>query len=67
MTSYLFGQIHTFLQILAMFLTQVERMIGIQSSGVLLIYWLLSFIAAVVMFSSKVQHALERVSEITYL
>uniref|UniRef100_A0A663N7B8 ABC-type glutathione-S-conjugate transporter n=1 Tax=Athene cunicularia TaxID=194338 RepID=A0A663N7B8_ATHCN len=48
--------------ILAMFLTQVERMTGIQSSGVLLIYWLLSFIAAVVMFSSKVQHALERVN-----
>ncbi|XP_074775010.1 ATP-binding cassette sub-family C member 6 isoform X2 [Athene noctua] len=46
--------------ILAMFLTQVERMTGIQSSGVLLIYWLLSFMAAVVMFSSKVQHALER-------
>ncbi|KAM9012505.1 ATP-binding cassette sub-family C member 6 isoform 4-T5 [Ara ararauna] len=46
--------------ILAMFLTQVERMIGIQSSGVLLIYWLLSFMAAVVMFSSKVQRALER-------
>ncbi|NXK05703.1 MRP6 protein, partial [Herpetotheres cachinnans] len=46
--------------ILAMFLTQVERMMGIQSSGVMLIYWLLSFMAAVVMFSSKVQHALER-------
>ncbi|KFV53756.1 Multidrug resistance-associated protein 1, partial [Gavia stellata] len=46
--------------ILAMFLTQVERMMGIQSSAILLIYWLLSFMAAVVMFSSKVQHALER-------
>ncbi|NXO53888.1 MRP1 protein, partial [Aramus guarauna] len=46
--------------ILAMFLTQVERMMGIQSSGILLIYWLLSFVAAVVVFSSKVQHALER-------
>ncbi|XP_054699047.1 multidrug resistance-associated protein 1 isoform X2 [Grus americana] len=46
--------------ILAMFLTQAERMMGIQSSGVLLIYWLLSFVAAVVMFSSKVQHAVER-------
>ncbi|NXD83167.1 MRP1 protein, partial [Halcyon senegalensis] len=45
--------------ILAMFLTQVERMKGIQSSGVLLIYWLLSFMAAAVMFSSKVQQALE--------
>ncbi|XP_069666131.1 ATP-binding cassette sub-family C member 6 isoform X3 [Haliaeetus albicilla] len=46
--------------ILAVFLTQAERMKGIQSSGILLIYWLLSFMAAVVMFSSKVQHALER-------
>ncbi|XP_065540276.1 multidrug resistance-associated protein 1 isoform X5 [Lathamus discolor] len=46
--------------ILAMFLTQLERMVGIQSSGILFIYWLLSFMAAVVMFSSKVQHALER-------
>ncbi|KFQ18484.1 Multidrug resistance-associated protein 6, partial [Merops nubicus] len=46
--------------ILAMFLTQAERMMGIQSSGVLLIYWLLSFMAAVVVFSSKVQHAVER-------
>ncbi|NXS61308.1 MRP6 protein, partial [Brachypteracias leptosomus] len=46
--------------ILAMFLTQVERMMGIQSSGTLLIYWLLSFMAALVMFTSKVQHALER-------
>ncbi|XP_017668902.1 PREDICTED: multidrug resistance-associated protein 6-like isoform X1 [Lepidothrix coronata] len=46
--------------ILAMFLTQAERMMGIQSSGVLLIYWLLSFVAAVVMFSFKIQHALER-------
>lgn len=50
-----------------MFLTQAERMMGIQSSGILLIYWLLSFMAAVVMLSSKVQHALERVSDIVYL
>ncbi|NXD03164.1 MRP6 protein, partial [Certhia familiaris] len=46
--------------VLALFLTQAERMMGIQSSGVLLIYWLLSFVAALVMFSSKVQHGLER-------
>eukprot|EP00075_Anas_platyrhynchos_P035391 XP_027324644.1 multidrug resistance-associated protein 6 isoform X2 [Anas platyrhynchos] len=46
--------------ILAMFLTQAERMMGIQSSGILLIYWLLSFLSAVVMFSSKIQHGLER-------
>ncbi|KFV16236.1 Multidrug resistance-associated protein 1, partial [Tauraco erythrolophus] len=46
--------------VLAVFLTQAERMMGIQSSGILLIYWLLSFIAAVVMFISKVQHALAK-------
>ncbi|NXU19535.1 MRP6 protein, partial [Pardalotus punctatus] len=46
--------------VLALFLTQAERMTGIQSSGVLLIYWLLSFVAALVMSSSKIQHALER-------
>ncbi|KAK2533375.1 Abcc6 [Columba guinea] len=46
--------------ILAMFLIQTERMMGIQSSGILWIYWLLSFMAAFVMFVSKVQNALER-------
>ncbi|NXM50930.1 MRP1 protein, partial [Gymnorhina tibicen] len=46
--------------VLALFLTQTERMMGIQSSGVLLIYWLLSFVAALVMFSSKIQHVLEK-------
>ncbi|NXW77005.1 MRP1 protein, partial [Hirundo rustica] len=46
--------------VLALFLTQAERMMGIQSSGVLLIYWLLSFMAALAMLSSKIQHALER-------
>ncbi|NXT66265.1 MRP1 protein, partial [Chaetops frenatus] len=46
--------------VLALFLTQAERMRGIQSSGVLLIYWLLSFVAALVMFSSKIQYALEK-------
>ncbi|NXS94769.1 MRP1 protein, partial [Jacana jacana] len=45
---------------LVMFLIHLERMMGIQSSGILLVFWLLSFMAAVVMFSSKVQHALER-------
>ncbi|NWV63375.1 MRP6 protein, partial [Malurus elegans] len=46
--------------VLALFLTQAERMMGIQSSGVLLIYWLLSFVAALLMASSKIQHAVER-------
>ncbi|XP_032930257.1 multidrug resistance-associated protein 1 isoform X2 [Catharus ustulatus] len=46
--------------VLALFLTQAERMMGIQSSGVLLIYWLLSFVAALVMLSSSIQHTLEK-------
>ncbi|NWY76647.1 MRP6 protein, partial [Erithacus rubecula] len=46
--------------VLALFLTQVERMRGIRTSGVLLIYWLLSFVAALVMLSSKIQRALEK-------
>ncbi|XP_056359573.1 ATP-binding cassette sub-family C member 6 isoform X2 [Oenanthe melanoleuca] len=46
--------------VLALFLTQAERMMGIRTSGVLLIYWLLSFVAALVMLSSKIQHALEK-------
>uniref|UniRef100_A0A8C3KPB6 ABC-type glutathione-S-conjugate transporter n=1 Tax=Calidris pygmaea TaxID=425635 RepID=A0A8C3KPB6_9CHAR len=32
--------------ILAMFLIHVERMMGIRSSGILLVFWLLSFVAA---------------------
>uniref|UniRef100_A0A803VJQ2 ABC-type glutathione-S-conjugate transporter n=1 Tax=Ficedula albicollis TaxID=59894 RepID=A0A803VJQ2_FICAL len=46
--------------VLALFLTHVERMMGIRTSGVLLIYWLLSFVTALVMLSSKIQHALEK-------
>uniref|UniRef100_A0A8C9LFL1 ABC transporter TMD0 domain-containing protein n=1 Tax=Pavo cristatus TaxID=9049 RepID=A0A8C9LFL1_PAVCR len=46
--------------ILAMFLIQAERMMGIQSSGIMLIYWLLTFLSALVMFSSKIQRGLER-------
>ncbi|XP_067162182.1 ATP-binding cassette sub-family C member 6 isoform X2 [Apteryx mantelli] len=45
---------------LAMFLTQAERMVGTQSSGILLIYWLLTFLSAVITLSSKIQHALEK-------
>ncbi|XP_065588705.1 ATP-binding cassette sub-family C member 6 isoform X1 [Cyrtonyx montezumae] len=43
-----------------MFLTQAERMMGIRSSGIMLIYWLLTFLSAVVTFSSKIQRGLER-------
>ncbi|XP_044834651.1 ATP-binding cassette sub-family C member 6-like isoform X2 [Mauremys mutica] len=43
----------------AVFLTQFERLKGVQSSGILLIYWLLSFLAATVTVSSKIQQVLE--------
>uniref|UniRef100_A0A8C4YKE8 ABC-type glutathione-S-conjugate transporter n=1 Tax=Gopherus evgoodei TaxID=1825980 RepID=A0A8C4YKE8_9SAUR len=46
----------------AVFLTQFERLKGVQSSGILLIYWLLSFLAATVTVSSKIQQVLEGVS-----
>uniref|UniRef100_A0A669QHC8 ABC-type glutathione-S-conjugate transporter n=1 Tax=Phasianus colchicus TaxID=9054 RepID=A0A669QHC8_PHACC len=46
--------------ILAMFLIQAERMMGIQSSGIMLVYWLLTFLSALVISSSKIQHGLER-------
>ncbi|XP_060117019.1 ATP-binding cassette sub-family C member 6 [Heteronotia binoei] len=45
--------------ILVIFLTQMERSKGVQSSGVLLVYWLLCFFSAAISFSSKIQHALE--------
>ncbi|XP_038273750.1 ATP-binding cassette sub-family C member 6-like isoform X1 [Dermochelys coriacea] len=43
----------------AVFLTQFERLKGVQSSGILLIFWLLSFLAATVTVSSKIQQVLE--------
>ncbi|EMP37353.1 Multidrug resistance-associated protein 6 [Chelonia mydas] len=46
-------------QIPAVFLTQFERLKGVQSSGILLIFWLLSFLAATVTVSSKIQQVLE--------
>uniref|UniRef100_A0A670K1M6 ABC-type glutathione-S-conjugate transporter n=1 Tax=Podarcis muralis TaxID=64176 RepID=A0A670K1M6_PODMU len=45
-----------FLKVLVIFLTQMERLKGVQSSGVLLVYWLLFFLSSIVPFSSKIQH-----------
>ncbi|CAI5792166.1 resistance-associated 6-like isoform X1 [Podarcis lilfordi] len=42
--------------VLVIFLTQMERLKGVQSSGVLLMYWLLFFFSSIVPFSSKIQH-----------
>ena len=49
-------------QLLATFLIQYERMKGVQSSGVMLIYWLLALLCATVTFRSKILQALDQVS-----
>uniref|UniRef100_A0A8C3AL27 Multidrug resistance-associated protein 1 n=1 Tax=Cyclopterus lumpus TaxID=8103 RepID=A0A8C3AL27_CYCLU len=43
-----------FTMLLATFLIQYERMKGVQSSGVMLIYWLLALLCATVTFRSKI-------------
>ncbi|KAJ7305801.1 hypothetical protein JRQ81_010167 [Phrynocephalus forsythii] len=45
--------------ILVVFLTEKERLKGIQSSGVLLLYWLLSCLSAGIHFGSNIQRTLE--------
>uniref|UniRef100_A0AAX7UL15 Multidrug resistance-associated protein 1 n=1 Tax=Astatotilapia calliptera TaxID=8154 RepID=A0AAX7UL15_ASTCA len=47
--------------LLAVMLIHYERMKGAQSSGVMLIYWLLALLCATVTFRSKVFQALEQV------
>ncbi|XP_072298433.1 multidrug resistance-associated protein 1 [Eucyclogobius newberryi] len=46
--------------LLSCLLVQYERMKGVQSSGVLLIFWLLALLCATVSFRSKVLQALEQ-------
>ncbi|XP_006003002.2 multidrug resistance-associated protein 1 [Latimeria chalumnae] len=46
-----------FTLVLATFLLHYERVKGVQSSGVLLFYWLLSLLCAVFPFRSKIQQA----------
>ncbi|KAL3053062.1 hypothetical protein OYC64_005566 [Pagothenia borchgrevinki] len=46
--------------LLATLLIQYERMKGVQSCGVLLIYWLLALLCATVTFRSKILQALEQ-------
>ncbi|XP_063171075.1 multidrug resistance-associated protein 1-like [Candoia aspera] len=43
--------------LLATFLIQHERMKGVQSSGVMLLFWLIAFLCAIVTFRSKTMHA----------
>uniref|UniRef100_A0A670Z4Z4 Multidrug resistance-associated protein 1 n=1 Tax=Pseudonaja textilis TaxID=8673 RepID=A0A670Z4Z4_PSETE len=44
--------------LLATFLIQYERIKGAQSSGVMLLFWLIALLCAVVLFRSKAMHAL---------
>ncbi|KAG8145847.1 hypothetical protein E2320_012309 [Naja naja] len=44
--------------LLATFLIQYERIKGAQSSGVMLLFWLIAFLCAVIIFRSKTMHAL---------
>ncbi|XP_068452238.1 multidrug resistance-associated protein 1 isoform X2 [Clinocottus analis] len=49
-----------FSMLLATLLIQYERMKGVQSSGVMLIYWLLALLCATVTFRSKIFQALDQ-------
>uniref|UniRef100_A0A8C3AG31 Multidrug resistance-associated protein 1 n=1 Tax=Cyclopterus lumpus TaxID=8103 RepID=A0A8C3AG31_CYCLU len=53
-----------FTMLLATFLIQYERMKGVQSSGVMLIYWLLALLCATVTFRSKIFQALDQPSTV---
>uniref|UniRef100_A0A8C5R5H5 Multidrug resistance-associated protein 1 n=1 Tax=Leptobrachium leishanense TaxID=445787 RepID=A0A8C5R5H5_9ANUR len=44
--------------LLATFLIQFERMKGVQSSGVMLNFWIIALLCAIIIFRSKVLHAL---------
>ncbi|XP_031726932.1 multidrug resistance-associated protein 1 [Anarrhichthys ocellatus] len=53
-----------FTMLLATLLIQYERMKGVQSSGVMLIYWLLALLCATVTFRSKIFQALDQPSTV---
>ncbi|KAM6079256.1 multidrug resistance-associated protein 1 isoform 3-T3 [Theristicus caerulescens] len=50
--------------LLATVLIQYERMKGVQSSGVMTIFWLISLLCATVVFRSKIIHALNMGAEV---
>ncbi|XP_051242789.1 multidrug resistance-associated protein 1 isoform X4 [Dicentrarchus labrax] len=50
--------------LLATMLIQYERMKGVQSSGVMLIYWLLALLCATVTFRSKILQAQDQLSAV---
>uniref|UniRef100_A0A6I8MXX3 Multidrug resistance-associated protein 1 n=2 Tax=Ornithorhynchus anatinus TaxID=9258 RepID=A0A6I8MXX3_ORNAN len=50
--------------LLATFLIQCERRKGVQSSGVMLIFWLIALLCAIIIFRSKVLHSLKVDAEV---
>ncbi|KAM9556805.1 multidrug resistance-associated protein 1 isoform 1-T1 [Guaruba guarouba] len=50
--------------LLATFLIQYERIKGVQSSGVMMIFWLISLTCATVVFRSKIKYALNTGAEV---
>ncbi|XP_053133014.1 multidrug resistance-associated protein 1-like [Hemicordylus capensis] len=50
--------------LLATFLIQYERMKGVQSSGVLLLFWFIALLCAAITFRSKIMHALSPDAEV---
>nr|XP_061805833.1 multidrug resistance-associated protein 1-like [Nerophis lumbriciformis] len=54
-----------FTMLLATLIIQYERMKGVQSSGVLLVFWLLALLCATITFRSKILQALNQPSTIS--
>lgn len=54
--------LYVLLKLLSVLVMQYERMKGVQSSGVMLIYWMLALLCATVTFRSKILQALAQVS-----
>uniref|UniRef100_A0A8D0L527 Multidrug resistance-associated protein 1 n=1 Tax=Sphenodon punctatus TaxID=8508 RepID=A0A8D0L527_SPHPU len=50
--------------LLATFLIQYERMKGVQSSGIMLFFWVIALLCATVIFRSKILHALNMETEV---
>ncbi|XP_033886772.3 multidrug resistance-associated protein 1-like isoform X3 [Acipenser ruthenus] len=51
--------------LLAVFLIQYDRIKGVQSSGVMLVFWLIAVVCAAVTFRSKILQALNEVSSVS--
>ncbi|EMP37352.1 Multidrug resistance-associated protein 1 [Chelonia mydas] len=62
--NYLDESVLGITMLLATFLIQYERMKGVQSSGVMLIFWFTALLCATIIFRSKILHALNLGAEV---